>query len=113
MNLDLAQTYNDLADASLRSGDLDRCMDYLNNAFPIYEGMLPENAFKLLGPYCTLANLLVESNDFIQAEIVYGHIIWLMLENGYEKTSATVREFSVRLEEIKSLAEEQKNMGGE
>lgn len=113
MNLDLAQTYNDLADASLRLGDLDRCMDYLNNAFPIYEGMLPENSFHLLSPYSTLANLLVESNDFIQAEIVYGHIIWLMLENGYEETSTSVQEFTVRLEEIKLLAEKQRKMEGE
>ncbi len=111
MNLDLAQTYNDLADASLRSGDLDACMKYLNNAFPIYEEMLPENDYKLLSPYNILGNLLVEANDFIQAEIVYGHIIWLMLENGYEETSASVQEFSVRLEEIKPLAEKQRKMG--
>lgn len=111
MNLDLAQTYNDLADASLRLGDLNRCMDYLNNAFPIYEGILPENAFNLLSPYSTLANLLVESNDFIQAEFVYGHIIWLMLENGYKETSASVQEFTVRLGEIKALAEKQRKMG--
>lgn len=67
----------------------------------------------LFSPYSTLTNLLVISNDFIQAEIVYGHIIWLMYENGYEETSASVQEFTVHLEEIKSLAKKQRKMGGE
>ena len=65
-------------------------------------------SYKLLSPYSTLANLLVEANDFVQAEIIYGHIIWLMLENGYEETSESVQEFAARLEEVKLLAEKQK-----
>lgn len=108
MNLDLAQTHCDLADAYLRLGDLDQCTEHLNEAFPIYEAMLPENAHQLLPPYSTLANLLVEANDFIQAETIYGHILWLLLQNGYQEESPSVQEFAAKLEEVKVLADRQR-----
>lgn len=108
MSLDLAQTHSDLADAYLRLGDLDNCMNHLNEAFPIYESMLPDDAHQLLPPYSILGNLLVEANDFIQAEIVYGHILWLMLQNGYKEDSDSVQEFAAKLEEVKVLADSQK-----
>lgn len=108
MNLDLAQTHCDLADAYLRLGDLDQCTEHLNEAFPIYEAMLPENAHQLLPPYSTLANLLVEANDFIQAETIYGHILWLLLQNGYQEESPSVQEFAAKSEEVKALADRQR-----
>lgn len=64
MNLDLAQTHSDLADAYLREGDADKVMEHLNEAFSIYDKMLPENARQLLQPYSTLANLLLALNEY-------------------------------------------------
>lgn len=39
-------------------------MEHLNEAFSIYDKMLPENARQLLQPYSTLANLLLALNEY-------------------------------------------------
>ena len=104
-NLDLAQTHADLADAYLRIGDLDKVMYHLNESFAIYDQLLPENAHQYLSVCSTLANLLVAAGDYKTAEEQYSHVIWLMLENGYEKDSQAVREFSERVLEVRRMAQ--------
>lgn len=104
LNLDLAQTYADLADANLRLGNTERVMEYLSEAFSIYERMIPENSFQYITPYCTLANLLVALEDYDNAVTNYSHILWLLLENGYAETSDTVQEFALRITEVKQMA---------
>ena len=106
LNLDLAQTHADLADAHLRLGNTDKVMEYLSEAFSIYERMLPDNAFQYIAPYCTLANLLVALEDYDNAVTNYSHILWLLLENGYAETSDTVQEFALRITEIKQMKAE-------
>lgn len=109
-NLDLAQTHADLADAYLRIGDLDKAMNHLNESFAIYDQLLPENAHQYLSVCSTLANLLVAAGDYKTAEEQYSHVIWLMLENGYEKDSQAVKEFSERVLEVRRMAQnESKN----
>lgn len=104
-NLDLAQTHADLADAYLRIGDLDKVMYHLNESFSIYDQLLPENAHQYLSVCSTLANLLVAAGDYKTAEEQYSHVIWLMLENGYEQDSQAVREFKERVLEVRKMAQ--------
>lgn len=113
LNLDLAQTHCDLADAYLRLGDLDECMNHLNEAFPIYEKLLPDDSHILITPHCTLANLLVAAKDFIQAEIVYSHVLWLMVQNGYDENHPAMLEMVDRLREVKECADIQREKKGQ
>lgn len=103
LNLDLALTHADLADAYLREGDGDKVMEHLNEAFSIYDQMLPDNAKQLIYPYSTLANLLVALGDYETAITNYSHVIWLMLENGYSEESETVQEFAARVAEVRQM----------
>lgn len=103
MNLDLAQTHSDLADAYLREGDADKVMDHLNEAFSIYDKMLPENARQLLQPYSTLANLLLALNEYDESITNYSHVLWLMKENGYTEDSFAFHEFTDRINEVRQL----------
>jgi tetratricopeptide (TPR) repeat protein len=105
LNLDLALTHADLADAYLREGDGDKVMEHLNEAFRIYDQMLPTNARQLIYPYATLSNLLVALEDYENAVINYSHAIKLMLENGYTEDSDTVQEFAARVAEVKQMAD--------
>lgn len=104
MNLDLAQTHSDLADAYLRLGNIKMVEKHLNEAFAVYDNLLPENARQYLQPCSTLANLLVAIRDYKNAETQYSHIIWLMLENGYAEDSQVVQEFTARVQEVRQLA---------
>ena len=103
MNLDLAQTHSDLADAYLREGDADKVMEHLNEAFSIYDKMLPENARQLLQPYSTLANLLLALNEYDESITNYSHVLWLMKENGYTEDSFAFHEFTDRINEVRQL----------
>lgn len=105
-NLDFAQTHADLADAYLRIGNIDKVMYHLNESFEIYDQMLPENAHQYLSPCSTLANLLVASGDYETAEEQYEHVIWLMIENGYEKDSQAVRDFTERVLDVRKMAQD-------
>lgn len=104
MNLDLAQTHSDLADAYLRIGDGDNVVEHLNKALEIYEQMLPENARQFLSPYSILANYLVAIKDYENAIQVYGNVINIMLANGYAEDSSTVQEFAQRIEEVQKMS---------
>lgn len=104
MNLDLAQTHSDLADAYLCLGNIEMVEKHLNEAFAVYDNLLPENARQYLQPCSTLANLLVAVGDYENAETQYSHIIWLMLENGYAEDSQIVQEFTVRVQEVRQIA---------
>lgn len=103
LNLDLALTHADLADAFLREGDGDKVIEHLNEAFSIYDQMLPDNAKQLIYPYSTLANLLVALGDYETAITNYSHVIWLMLENEYSEESETVQEFAARVAEVRQM----------
>lgn len=103
MSLDLAQTHSDLADAYLREGDADKVMEHLNEAFSIYDKMLPENARQLLQPYSTLANLLLALNEYDDSITNYSHVLWLMKENGYTEDSFAFHEFTDRINEVRQL----------
>ena len=103
MNLDLAQTHSDLADAYLREEDADKVMEHLNEAFSIYDKMLPENARQLLQPYSTLANLLLALNEYDESITNYSHVLWLMKENGYTEDSFAFHEFTDRINEVRQL----------
>lgn len=105
LNLDLALTHADLADAYLREGNGDKVMDHLNEAFAIYDQMLPGNAKQLIYPYTTLANLLAALGDYETAVVNYSHAIKLMLENGYAEDSDAVQEFAARVIEVKQMQE--------
>lgn len=107
MNLDLAHTHADLADAYLQLGNGDKAIEHLNEAFAIYDKLLPENAFQYLYPCSTLANLLTVTGDYVSAEEQYLHVIWLMLENGYTENSPEVIDFQNRVLEIRQMAAEQ------
>lgn len=104
MNLDLAQTHSDLADAYLRLGNIEMVEKHLNEAFAVYDNLLPENAHQYLQPCSTLANLLVAIGDYENAETQYSHVIWLMLENGYAEDTQAVQEFVVRIQEVRQMA---------
>ena len=93
----------DLADAFLREGDGDKVIEHLNEAFSIYDQMLPDNAKQLIYPYSTLANLLVALGDYETAITNYSHVIWLMLENEYSEESETVQEFAARVAEVRQM----------
>ena len=85
-------------------------MCHLNESFAIYDQLLPENAHQYLSVCSTLANLLVAAGDYKSAEDQYSHVIWLLLENGYEEDSQEVREFSERVLEVRRMAQnESKN----
>lgn len=113
LNLDLAQTHSDLADAFLREGNGNKVMEHLGKAFSIYDKMLPANAHQLLQPYSTLANLFVALDEYENAITNYSHVMWLMLENGYTENSDAFREFADRINEVRQMqkhaAEQQKN----
>jgi hypothetical protein len=47
----------------------------------------------------------VAAGDYKTAEEQYSHVIWLMLENGYEEDSQTVKEFSERVLEVRRMAQ--------
>lgn len=66
---------------------------------------IDENAHQYLSVCSTLANLLVAAGDYKTAEEQYSHVIWLMLENGYEEDSQTVKEFSERVLEVRRMAQ--------
>lgn len=104
-NLDLAQTHSDMADAYLQLGDADKTMEHLNEAFAIYDCLLPEDARQYLMPCSTLANLLVAMQDYERAEEQYSHVIWLMLQNGYSEDSNEMKEFTARVLEVRQLRE--------
>lgn len=103
LNLDLALTHADLADVYLREGDCDQAMEHLNEAFTIYNQMLPENAHQLMYPYSTLANVLTALGDYENAITNYSHVMWLMLENGYTKDSDAFQEFADRVNEVRQM----------
>lgn len=103
LNLDLALTHADLADVYLREGDCDQAMEHLNEAFTIYNQMLPENARQLMYPYSTLANVLTALGDYENAITNYSHVMWLMLENGYTKDSDAFQEFADRVNEVRQM----------
>lgn len=103
LNLDLALTHADLANAYLREGNGDKTMEHLNEAFDIYFKMLPENAHQLIYPYSTLANLMTAMGDYETAMTNYSHTIWLLLENGYTKDSTAVQEFATKIRELEEL----------
>lgn len=103
LNLDLALTHAELADAHLRAGDFDKVMEHLNEAFSIYGQMLPETAPQLLFPYTTLSNVLASLGDYENAITNYSHVIWLLLKNGYSEDSDSVQEFTARVAEIKQI----------
>ncbi len=103
LNLDLALTHADLANAYLREGNGDKTMEHLNEAFDIYFKTLPENAHQLIYPYSTLANLMTAMGDYETAMTNYSHTIWLLLENGYTKDSTAVQEFATKIRELEEL----------
>lgn len=103
LNLDLAQTHSDLADAFLRNGNTDKSMEHLNEAFSIYDQMLPKNARQLLQPYSTLANLLLALNQYNESIVNYSHILWLLKENGYTEDSFAFHEFVDRINEVRQI----------
>ena len=78
-------------------------MEHLNEAFDIYSKMLPENAHRLIYPYCTLANLMAALGDYETAITNYSHTIWLLLENGYTEDSSAVQEFTVRISDLQQM----------
>ncbi len=108
LNLDLALTHADLADAYLREGDGDRTMDHLNEAFFIYDKMLPPNARQLIYPYSTLANLLAALGELDTAVTNYAYAVQLMLENGYTEASDSVQEYKSRIAELQQTIEANK-----
>lgn len=110
INLDLALTHADLADAYLREGDCNRVMDHLDKAFTIYNQMLPETAHQLMYPYSTLANVLTALEDYENAITNYSHVMWLMLQNGYTESSDAFLEFADRINEVRQM---QKDAAGE
>lgn len=103
LNLDLAQTHSDLADAFLREGNGDKVIEHLNETFSIYDKMLPENAHQLLQPYATLANLFVALEEYDEAISNYSHVLWLMKENGYTEESLAFNEFVARINEVQQM----------
>lgn len=105
LNLDLALTHADLADAYLREGNGDKVMEHLNEAFAIYDQVLPGNAKQLIYPYTTLANLLAALGDYETAVVNYSHAIKLMLENRYAEDSDAVQEFVARILEVRQMQE--------
>lgn len=107
MNLDLAATHADLADAWLREGDGDKVLEHLNAAFDIYDRMLPENARQLIPPYATLANLQVALGEYDEALESYSYAVRLMLVNGYSEDSQAVLDFTARIAEVKQMQERQ------
>ncbi len=104
MNLNLAQTHADLADAYLRLGDIDMVQEHLNESFAIYDTLLAEDAFQYLFPCSTLAHLFFAIGDYENAEIQYSHVIWLMLKNGYSENSPSIIEFKERILEVQRAA---------
>lgn len=107
LNLDLALTHAYLADVYLMLGNADATMEHLNQAFDIYNKMLPENAHQLLFPYSTLANLMAALGDNDTAISLYSHVIWLMMENDYAQDAPEVKQFEARIQEIRELQETQ------
>lgn len=107
LNLDLALTHAYLADSYLMLGNVDATMEHLNQAFDIYNKMLPENAHQLLFPYSTLANLMAALDDYDTAISLYSHVIWLMLENGYAQDAPEMQQFEAKIQEIRKLQEMQ------
>ena len=100
LNLDFALTHADLASAYLLEGNGDKTMEHLNEAFDIYQKMLPENAHQLIYPYCTLANLMTLLEDYETAITSYSHTIWLLRENGYADESSAVQELAVKINDL-------------
>lgn len=82
---------------------LKQAMEHLNEAFSIYDKMLPENARQLLQPYSTLANLLLALNEYDESITNYSHVLWLMKENGYTEDSFAFHEFTDRINEVRQL----------
>lgn len=103
LNLDFALTHADLAGAYLLEGSGDKTMEHLNEAFDIYQKMLPENAHQLIYPYCTLANLMTTLGNYETAITSYSHTIWLLLENGYTEDSPAVQEFAVKINDLQQI----------
>lgn len=102
-NLDFALTHADLASAYLLEGNHDKTMKHLNEAFDIYQKMLPENAHQFIYPYCTLASLMIALRDYETAITSYSHTIWLLLENGYTEDSSTVQNFIIKIDELQQM----------
>ncbi len=103
LNLDFALTHADLASAYLLEGNGDKTMEHLNEAFGIYQKMLPENAHQLIYPYCTLANLMTALGNYKNAITSYSQTIWLLLENGYTEDSSAVQEFAVKINDLQQM----------
>ena len=78
-------------------------MEHLNEAFGIYQKMLPENAHQLIYPYCTLAHLMTALENYETAITSYSHTIWLLLENGYTEDSPAVQEFAVKINDLQQI----------
>ena len=100
-NLDLAQSYSELADAYIQLGMVDETQEQLNKCFAMYDDWIEEDSHHYVQPYSTLGNLYYLTGDLSNAETMFLYVVNLLNKNGFSNDSPEVMQFLQRIEEIR------------
>lgn len=100
-NLDLAQSYSELADAYMQLGMTDETQEQLNKCFAMYDDWIEEYSHRYVQPYSILGNLYYYNNDLPNAETMFLYVVKILNKNGFSNDSPEVMQFLQRIDEIK------------
>ena len=100
-NLDLAQSYSELADAYLQLGMIAETQEQLNKCFAMYDDWIEEDSYHYIQPYSTLGKLFYTTNDLPNAEAIFTYVINILNKNGFSNDSPEVEQFLQCLKEIR------------
>lgn len=103
-HLDVAQTHIDLADAFLRTGNIDDTYLHLNKVFEIYEHMcIDKKSLKYASAYTTLSSLYITEKCFSDAISCIHQACEILIYNGFSENSDTVKELVNRINELNEI----------
>ena len=108
-NLDLAQSYSELADAYLQLGMIAEIQEQLNKCFAMYDDWIEEDSYHYIQPYSTLGKLFYITNDLPNAEAIFTYAINILNKNGFSNDSPEVEEFLQCLKEIREKMDSSKD----
>ena len=100
-NLDLAQSYSDLANAYLQLGKIDETQEQLNKCFAMYDDWIEEDSYHYIQPYSTLGKLFYITHDLPNAETIFTYVINILNKNSFPNDSPEVEQFLQQLEKIR------------
>ena len=108
-NLDLAQSYSELADAYLQLGMIDETQEQLNKCFAMYDDWIEEDSYHYIQPYSTLGKLFYTTNDLPNAEAIFTYVINILNKNGFSNDSPEAEQFLQCLKEIREKMDSSKD----